>query len=148
MHLFTHAILQATKSWAGPENKATSGSKVQGCPTCCHQGRIEPPKAAGLCALVATKVFFSPSVHNGLMTTTTCSDHEAGVSFTSVNNDQETSVDYVCTSESGETVRKFQQAYLYNIMSLTAEWCTSLYLATDCTIGIEPSVSSTANSLQ
>ena len=70
---------------------------------------------------VAIKVFFSPSVRNGLMTTTTCSDHGAGVSFTSVNSDQETSVDYVCTSESGETVRKFQQAYFYSIMSLTAE---------------------------
>ena len=48
-----------------------------------------------------------PSVRNGLMTTTTCSDHGAEVSFNSVNNDQQTSVDYVCTSESGETVKKF-----------------------------------------
>ena len=59
-------------------------------------------------------------VRNELRTTTTCSDHGAAVSFTTVSNTQETSVDYVCTLESGETVScawKLQQGYLCTTVS-------------------------------
>ena len=38
------------------------------------------------------------------MSTATCSDHGATVSFNSIINTQETSVDYVCIGEGGEQV--------------------------------------------